>query len=409
MTQLLASTMLLLQAASAGAASMGDAPTVDAEPVARLGSVTGADGPTTVHVADVLARPDGSLWVADVGKPAVELWSAGGRLRRTLGREGEGPGEYRAPAAVGRTGDTLWVRDGPFRFVLFTPEGEPAELVRLPGTPVPGVGSGLPAGRFPLEGVALLADGSVLAAPDVALHPHTLGTRPRIAYHRIARTGEVGDALLEGIAADGGISIHDDPDRPHMRFITSNPFGGADLVGVRPDGSALVVVRPGPGNGAGGSGALSVTALGPSGEQRWRREVRLAPYADRGASVRRAVRAHVDEGMDVPDDVPMDRDEEALSRGYREALESAVERIPVSDLVVGSDGSVLLERTLPLPDGRRLWLLFTEEGRPAARVRVPAGVEVMDVRDGTIWGTTRGELDVQHVTKLALPPGPGRQ
>lgn len=54
--------------------------------------------------------PNGEFAIAD-RLPAVRLFDAGGRLVRTLGREGEGPGEFRRVTGLFQAGDTLTVFD----------------------------------------------------------------------------------------------------------------------------------------------------------------------------------------------------------------------------------------------------------------------------------------------------------
>ena len=60
--------------------------------------------------ADLALADDGTLAVADAKPDQVKIFGPDGRFLRTVGRDGEGPGEYRA-AFIALRGDTLVVQD----------------------------------------------------------------------------------------------------------------------------------------------------------------------------------------------------------------------------------------------------------------------------------------------------------
>lgn len=60
-----------------------------------------------------------------------------GRVLRTLGRQGAGPGDSRAAARLGFLGDTLWVSDGGLRRVTMFPRG----TARRPSLSTEGTGA----------------------------------------------------------------------------------------------------------------------------------------------------------------------------------------------------------------------------------------------------------------------------
>ena len=85
--------------------------------------------PTDVYVAQVRS---GGWVVTEDGHEVVE-YSSSGDFHRTLGRTGEGPGEFRHPAAVAVDGtDSIWVSDPRGRAVVFAPDGVPARTVLAP-------------------------------------------------------------------------------------------------------------------------------------------------------------------------------------------------------------------------------------------------------------------------------------
>jgi hypothetical protein len=78
--------------------------------------------------------PSGNVYLLDRQLHQVMILSPDGEFLRTIGREGEGPGEFRHP------GDLILLPDGtvgvvqqqPGKIVLLTPEGEPADNFPFP-------------------------------------------------------------------------------------------------------------------------------------------------------------------------------------------------------------------------------------------------------------------------------------
>src|SRR5262245_41757179 len=56
----------------------------------------------------VAVGPNGILAVGQGQDRAIRFYDAGGKLLGTVGREGDGPGEFRTVTRVGWSSDTLW-------------------------------------------------------------------------------------------------------------------------------------------------------------------------------------------------------------------------------------------------------------------------------------------------------------
>lgn len=83
--------------------------TVARPPVLSIG---GARSEHLVHPVDAIRLNDGRIIVADEWAQQVKFFSPDGELIRAVGREGEGPGEFRSPWEVTRfRGDSLMVYD----------------------------------------------------------------------------------------------------------------------------------------------------------------------------------------------------------------------------------------------------------------------------------------------------------
>lgn len=79
------------------------------EPLVRVGA---GDGAQSLHrVTGAIRLADGRIAVANAGSHQVRIFGEDGTLLRDVGRVGDGPGEFRAPAWIGARGDTLVVWD----------------------------------------------------------------------------------------------------------------------------------------------------------------------------------------------------------------------------------------------------------------------------------------------------------
>ncbi len=92
-------------------------------PEIRIGSV---DDPEYVFgmVAGLAPGPGGSLYSLHWREGSIRRWSAEGTPSGSVGRQGEGPGEFQQPTELGFFGDSLWVWDWDgYHVSYFDPEG----------------------------------------------------------------------------------------------------------------------------------------------------------------------------------------------------------------------------------------------------------------------------------------------
>lgn len=74
---------------------------------------------------------DGNLWVLDAGNHRIQVFSAEGDFVRSLGREGQGPGELEQPSQLTIVADTVVVRAARRRLSLFDLDGEHLRDVQI--------------------------------------------------------------------------------------------------------------------------------------------------------------------------------------------------------------------------------------------------------------------------------------
>ncbi len=134
-------------------------------------------------VAQVIADEKGNLYVLDGQLSEVAVFAPDGRRTGTLGREGEGPGEFRRPADA-----------------FFLPDGKLAVVQVFPGKIVQLDRAGNPAGTFPFQagdpaagGFAVLVGGNSRGGTTALC-----GIRQTFAAGKLNQT-----YFLDGVRADG--------------------------------------------------------------------------------------------------------------------------------------------------------------------------------------------------------------
>ena len=93
------------------------------EPELRIGSVDAQDY-TLTYVSNITVGTDGSIYVAQPSVGLLRVFDHRGRFVRTIGRSGQGPGEFLALGRLTWLGDTLVVSDSrQGRLTLLDPSG----------------------------------------------------------------------------------------------------------------------------------------------------------------------------------------------------------------------------------------------------------------------------------------------
>jgi hypothetical protein len=79
---------------------------------------------------------EGNIYLLDGQLHQVMIYSPDGEFLRSIGREGEGPGEFRRPGdmVILPDGNVGVVQQMPGKIVMLTPEGDPADNFPFPGS-----------------------------------------------------------------------------------------------------------------------------------------------------------------------------------------------------------------------------------------------------------------------------------
>ena len=125
-----------LLAGLAGCGDFGaqsDAVRVDPEPLLRIGERDGAEEYLFSSIGQAFLLEDGRLVVSDQGVDEIRVFDPGGIFLNTVGRSGEGPGEFSGVTGLWLTPDGLigvWDR-GNLRVSTFRPDGELVSTSRV--------------------------------------------------------------------------------------------------------------------------------------------------------------------------------------------------------------------------------------------------------------------------------------
>lgn len=356
------------------------------EPVVEIGAGASPDV-SLFRVTDVQPLEAGRMAVATNTPPRALIFRSDGSLIATLGREGEGPGEFSSVGSVvPLTSDSLAVWDPDRRRIsVFSLEGGLGREVDLSGLAPPSARAA-PDSRMASGFTHLLPStrGSLVLFGE-GVFGSTSGEGPRrieMPSHRIAsdgrelaRFGPFPGMLMGG--PGGGVPV---PFGPRTHAATAGDLlivGTADTARYRvfgPEGTLRRIVRW-PDEDRTVEGKYF---------SRWSTMLEEAPAGIRElvGSLQRAERFPAYEGIVATDDGEILVGEYAGPLGL----------LPVRR----ADGGPEALRPVMRVPGRR-WLVFDPRGVLVATLATPDGFEPYAVRDGLMWGVYSDEVDVESV------------
>lgn len=340
--------------------SLGSAPEL------RIGA-DDADG--GLHqVMDAVRLQDGSFAIVNSGAHEVRIVGADGRTLRVLGREGNGPGEFQAPAWIGARGDTVVVADMlTSRVTRFSAAGALLGSAQFSEA----------AGFFP-QVVGQYRDGTLLVSADEAAAANNPGVvRGRTALLRLRPDGTLIDTLAVVPSSE--------------QFVSRSPDGRGVKVESLPFGQRTVMALHGDVLYVGTGQTQAVRTIDARGQSRDLLQV---------AAVRRPVGA-----ADVEDywkNLVTHRNGAAVGEPPRpEGVPYPKTLPPYNDLHVDGAGRVWVgESRLPREWTRpATYWIYSPEGRALGQMRVPARSLILDA--GADWVLLR-EMDPDERETVSL-------
>ncbi len=334
-------------------------------PAVSIGALEGDEVYQLYGVEDATRLSDGRIAVANGGTSEIRFFSADGGYLESWGALGEGPGEFAQwdPEAVGTwPGDSIvaaaWWRG---QIVVFDADGKPGRTATLGE------------GRFSFLG--LMPDGQILGKPSLLIGMNfgaggsTL-RRQEAEFAVIAPTGVIRASLGTQPGDEWYFSPTGPAGRPH-------PFGRSVLATVW--------------------GPLAVVSANDSYEIRaYDSDGVLAKIVRRDHELRPPTQAELDAWFT---DSYADRSEEDQAR-----LSALFEGMTLVDFfpafsALHSDPLGYLwvqEYSFPGQD-ESIWTVFDSGGRVQGFVETPRNLDVVEIGEDYILGTTTDELGVERV------------
>jgi hypothetical protein len=332
------------------------------------------DGPGALaDVFDIEVGPGGEILAAQVRGASIAVFAENGDYRRSIGRRGDGPGEFQILGRMGWSGDTLWVIDFG-KLHLFTRELEFVRTIVHPSVPPP-------AGVQRLIPGPVLADGSVLAVP---IFPDSGRLSP---FLRISPTGVIQDTLFHLPQRNTIVHLEVGGVRPANLL---HPWIANPLWLPASDGRSVVIVKR-PIARDGGRGTFELMRLNLAGDTLVKRAIAYQPIEIDDESRDRAYARLAVRAAQQTEATPA-----RAEREIRQVIEPARHHAPVSELVVGRDSTIWLRRE-DLGRETASWDIFDFGGSLLARLTLPSDFRVLRAQRSRVWGVETDSLDVQYI------------
>lgn len=353
----------------------------------------------TAAIIDARLGDDGTLYALGRERDAIYVVTVRGESVRVIGGPGDGPGRFREIGAFGVTPDSLWVIDRrKSSLASFDLEGNLGSERRLEGgTSTKGLRLG-PEGRLGPDGLVV--------AEQVTGRTVDLVSGSGLEVARASIEGDARRPLTS-------LSVHDmwlDVTGGGRTFQGPQPWSDADRIAVDPRRRAVAVVRQRqmrPDEAP----RYVVSVWSDDGRRERTREIPFEPLELDDRDVRAYV-TRITDAMGGSD---------AFAEALRDEL-SIPEKMPAlagsglfggpGEFIVGSDGGdasrdtrvwVRINEKMPgTDDGSAVWHVIDPSKGLEARVLVPRGVRISDIRGSNGVALVRDSLDISEVVLVRV-------
>jgi hypothetical protein len=217
--------------------------TMQPEPLWRIGGETDAEGEFFGVISDIEIAPNGDVYLLDMQLDELKVFSGGGEYLRTIGRGGEGPGEFRRAGTLFQleNGNVAVMQGFPARAVVLTPQGEPAAPLPLK-SPEEGGFRGVFAGAY--RGGSLVIQGNSFSMGEGKMERTTALVRIDMQGNELARFQEskVTDTMGNLVIREAQSARMPWSLTPDGRIVVSPDFGYTLQV-WKPDGTLERVIK----------------------------------------------------------------------------------------------------------------------------------------------------------------------
>jgi hypothetical protein len=391
----------LLMAACSGASS--DIGTTSAgiwslaSPSAVIGGTERRGGVEFTAVLQVLPIGEDTAVVVDGRIYKLLIFNSSGQLIDSIGREGDGPGEFRGAVRIGLRGDTLWVGDGRRRIRSFFSRGgrfhrsEPLVPLMLGWD---ALGRAIPTRRT----AGFLSNGHTAAVGKVSLPPDSVpAPQPRGSVGLLMLFDTTGTAR-ETLAFIPAHSLGFDINLGRGTFLLgATQFSDAPLWTSADDGELVLLVDR-RNTEVQGMNTYKVIGWDAQGRRRFAEPVPYDPVPVSSATVDSLVDFW---GRD------MLLSDSSLALSFttalvRDSLKAPAHYPPVSDVFVGADGRIwigregLLGRMHALPTG---YDVLTPDGKLIGRIKLERPARIIAASRDAAWIVDYDQNDVPVLSR----------
>jgi hypothetical protein len=340
------------------------------------------------RIEQLIADNGGGAWAIDAQLPGVIRFTEGGEMV-VLGREGEGPGEFRRPWRMSLVRDTLWVVDlGLDRINGLDPvTGEPLGVIRGGS-----LWRGLPEAANHAVAPLQVTETGVL----VALEERATSTVGVFLLDRGEAGGRHRILDLDQSDADLRIGVpgHSEPIR------ITNPFSNADLLALDDHGRYVAGLRQRP--------EFEVELVDLSEEPEptvlfrtfQRRQLRAEERSRWLAKQEGLARSFTGAGFFASEAAAREAIEDALEMGPAPVVRRVTRGVLERAAFIDEDGGVWFERWSP-GDSPREWHRLSKEGEEL-KLTLQSREELLDLAGPFLWKQRFDSLGVPHVTRVEV-------
>lgn len=350
-------------------------------------------------VGVMLVANDGRILVAQTQDGLIRVFGPDGTSLPTLGRPGEGPGEFSRLTRIGWIGDSIWALDpGLARITIFDPDTGLVRSFRSPGIGLQGPTEREDGLVLEIYVQAILPDGSLRAIVGVprGIEPPTWAADVDSGSKHYVRLSQNG-AILGRIAL-----------RERDRCQVSFPIGSRGV------GAMVIPLCPTPlSNDWDGAVADFLVFADVPEDDPDQPTYRVSLFGYRGDTA--FVRDYPYQPIPVTAamrDSMLERERKALEglppsyHSARPSYDMPGTLPPIKRVLVGRDSTLWLEEEDNAPEHH--WRVLDVRGELIGLVTVPAAVRLRVAQRDMVWGTETDENDLEAIVRLRVSLDPGK-
>lgn len=338
--------------------------------------------------APLSVAADGRVAVVDAAAAAVRVYNRDGSPGRVIGRQGDGPGEFRRISDVRLYSDRLWVVDQTKRrLAIYDSTGTLERETVLNPVAVQlsnGNSATVLAASFRPDG---RLDGSLVSGAPISSPTNRFFTYPRVVFDSVGSGADtLGSAIFETGAAPEAVTVGGSTfGRPTVR---DHP-----LYALASDG-LYHIDRPLTTSAS--DAVFSVTRVGERGDTMFTRPIEYQPTP------------YGEEYREYLANTVVARLPATGSAVYEQVLQLITlppYRLPVTGCFVDEQDRIWLETSVQ-SDAYSDWLVLDSDGSRLWSVRFPQGVAIRWAFEDIVWAWIKDEEDVPWVVRYRVQLSP---